>query len=145
MRCARAKEVRLLEPADKEAVRNESVMASTYAQALAGLGRLGKAEKMLSDAAAHSDCSYGTSRRRTGASRATTSSRCWALGDTQILARAPSRACASYATALGMLDRMRKADRLTKLDEETTLQPIEKKVALHCKTVLASSAGDELI
>ncbi len=49
---ARAKEVRLLEPADKEAVRNESVMASTYAQALAALGRLPEAEKMLGDAAA---------------------------------------------------------------------------------------------
>ncbi len=43
-----------------------------------------------------------------------------------------------------MMDRLRKAGRLTKLDEETTLQPIEKKVALHCKGI-SSRPEDELI
>lgn len=133
---ARAKEVRLLEPADKEAVRNESVMASTYAQALAALGRLGEAEKMLDDAAATRLQLWHESPENWGIARDYVIA-VWALGETQILARAPSRACTSFATALGMLDRMRKADRLTKLDEETTLQPIEKKVALHCKTISA--------
>ncbi len=46
---ARAKELRLLEPADKETVRNETVMLSTYAQALAAIGRLEEAETMLRD------------------------------------------------------------------------------------------------
>ena len=41
--------------------------------------------------------------------------------------------------AVDMLERMRKAGRLAKLDEETTLQPIQEKVAQYCEGKSASA------
>jgi serine/threonine protein kinase len=128
---ARANELRLLEPADREAVRNESTMASTYAQALAALGRLEEAESRLKEVVATRLGLWNEAPENWGIARDYVIS-LWALGDTQILRRANGRACASYAESLVVLERMRKAGRLAKLDEETTLQPIQANVAKHC-------------
>jgi len=62
----------------------------------------------------------------------------WALGDTQIRRRATSRACSNYETSLDVLERMRKAGRLTKLDEETTLHPINENFVKHCSAGTAA-------
>lgn len=135
---ARSKEMRLLEPADKEAVRAESVVASTYAQALAALGQLEQAEVMLKDVVAARLALWNETPENWGIARDYVIS-VWALGDTQIQRGATSRACASYATSLDTLERMRTAGRLAKLDEETTLRPIQEKVTRYCPG--AASAG----
>lgn len=127
----RSRELRLLEPADKEALRADSVVASTYAQALAALGRLEEAEGMLKDVAATRLKLWNETPENWGIARDYVIS-IWALADTQVLRQAIPRACASYATSLDVLERMRKAGRLAKLDEETTLQPINEKVAKYC-------------
>jgi hypothetical protein len=127
----RSKELRLLEPADKEALRADSVVASTYAQALGALGRLEEAEGRLKDVVATRLGLWNEDPANWGIARDYVIS-VWALGDTQLLRRATSRACASYATSLDVLERMRKAGRLAKLDEETTLRPINEKIAKYC-------------
>jgi eukaryotic-like serine/threonine-protein kinase len=140
----RSKELRVLEPANKEAIRTESVFASTYAQALGALGRLDEAESRLKDAVQTRFDLWQASPENWGIARDYVIS-VWALGDTQIRRRATGRACDSYAIAVDMLERMRKAERLTKLDEETTLRPIQEKVAQYCegKPSIAGRPGSE--
>lgn len=130
-----ADQLRMLEPQDQDLLRMRSIVAAAEGQALAGVGRLAEAVPLLEQAVEQRQAVWDQTSGDWAIARDVASG--WImLGEVLVQAHNSERACASLRNAERVLVRMRTAGRLTKLDEDTTVQELSHLLAAHCESPL---------
>jgi serine/threonine protein kinase len=134
---ALVRELRVLEPEDRDLIRNEGVMLSAEAQALSAMGREQDAEPMLEKSVELRGMLWSEAPTNWAVARDYAIAT-WTLANVRVKLKKIPEACDAYRITLEMLERMRAAGRLAKLDEERTLREVSEESGRVCGKSLSS-------